>query len=732
MGTAKMSRMSDDGNSSDDLIAELARLMADDARGEPAPAAAKPVQERSGRPAPNPVAAPEPASARPAFGAPPSERLNATRSSDALYEHDERPNEDHLGTRVSPKMTPTFRNPTSRANLLREVVSEETPEFAENQRSQPEEDRTSHAAAQAPAPHQKIADDDAFKGMFGDERADARNAAPQFDDSDLEFEEIDFGDTAEPAQQASTPPATPRDPHSGFRAAPEPQDDPEDDPIAELIAAQLHDEPEQRDPHYGRDRAADDENDNFAIPPVFGLGNAAINTEGRTPPKADPLDDIESLISNAVRSGIASNETPRNESLRREPQIADEDVNGAASAAEAAILAATTSMRGGEAAAPQARANVDRFDDSLDDHRADTDEAPEAEWTPKREQRGGLRRLAGPAIAGTLLLALGFGLYWVFGAGPETDVDAPVLSATAEPVKIEPEQPAEAESEAPRSVVFDALDGNTAPGNTEQLVSRDQSGEVATDVASNDVSRIITSEDDGEEAGLANRKVRTVTVRPDGTIVSGEDTLAGAEVLPVERPDVPALPEGTQTAATELATQPILAADAVARLAAESTTAALVNTPVIPVPLPRPVNRPTTPTPGAGSIAAPVNNTFGATSTDANSQAVDLIANLANQTVAAPAATTPAAPSSNAGTLGSAYVQLSSQRSEEAANQSLAAAQRRFGQLLTGGPLEVQRVDLDDRGTFFRVRMPASSLQTANDVCTNIKANGGDCFVRTN
>lgn len=38
---------------------------------------------------------------------------------------------------------------------------------------------------------------------------------------------------------------------------------------------------------------------------------------------------------------------------------------------------------------------------------------------------------------------------------------------------------------------------------------------------------------------LANRKVRTVTVRPDGTIVSGDDALAGNEALPIDRPNGP-------------------------------------------------------------------------------------------------------------------------------------------------------------------------------------------------
>ena len=58
-----------------------------------------------------------------------------------------------------------------------------------------------------------------------------------------------------------------------------------------------------------------------------------------------------------------------------------------------------------------------------------------------------------------------------------------------------------------------------------------------------DVTRDVTpAAGDDSESGLANRKVRTVTVRPDGTIVSGDDAVAGGEALPVERPNVPAVP----------------------------------------------------------------------------------------------------------------------------------------------------------------------------------------------
>src|SRR5690606_25597145 len=65
------------------------------------------------------------------------------------------------------------------------------------------------------------------------------------------------------------------------------------------------------------------------------------------------------------------------------------------------------------------------------------------------------------------------------------------------------------------------------------------------------------------ETGLANRKVRTVTVRPDGTIVSGDDAVAGTEALPVDRPNVPEIP-GAEMAPSDLLTAAVAETQAVA------------------------------------------------------------------------------------------------------------------------------------------------------------------------
>ena len=83
-----------------------------------------------------------------------------------------------------------------------------------------------------------------------------------------------------------------------------------------------------------------------------------------------------------------------------------------------------------------------------------------------------------------------------------------------------------------------------------------------------------------------------------------------------------------------------------------------------------------------------------------------------------------ATPPSNA----PAYAQLSSQRSEAAARQSATEISNRYGTILGGANLEVQRVDLGERGIFYRVRVPATSRADASQLCANLKAAGADCL----
>jgi len=514
---------------------------------------------------------------------------------------------------------------------------------------------------------------------------------------------------------------------------------------------------------------------------------------------ADPIDEIESLIGDAVRVEMTPRQkspTPVVSSLNAPfaPQRTSIPLGNSdprAMTSEDAILAAAAAS-GAEVdswdtrSAPPVKQGRDKAAEKKEKAAA-AKAAKAAKAAAADEERatrrgGGMRQYIGPAVAGTLLLVAGFGLYWVLGLG-HTDGKAPVLTADPAAVKEMPAAPTPDANAPSGSVVFNEIDGGAAAANNqEQIVSRDQT-------SGDDVARVIAPEG-GDETGLANRKVRTVTVRPDGTIVSaGTDALAGSEVLPVDRPNVPAVPGQTVDASDLLTgvspTQP--AAPDAALTGTPAVTATPTPTtptfaPGAPVPMPRPTSRN-----GNASIdpqpTSPVNALVAdvGTTNDANSQIVDLIGNLANDSqpaaatvrqvaavqpeptpaavkpvaavqaapvaaapqaapvAAAPQAapTTPAKPAaqqvaSTGGASAPAYVQLSSQRSENDAVAAMETVKKRYGSLFGNTQLEVKRVDLGQKGVYYRVRLPAASMQSANQICSNVKAAGGDCYIPPN
>ncbi|KKB83759.1 hypothetical protein VW29_13850 [Devosia limi DSM 17137] len=420
----------------------------------------------------------------------------------------------------------------------------------------------------------------------------------------------------------------------------------------------------------------------------------------------DPIDEIESLIGRAVRVDLDSQHpasspapaapvaSPALRSLATptipvpsQPAAPSRGYSGADEAILAA--AAATGAQIGWVEPPEELSSL-------------------AEPEPRRSRapRAGRfsRALVGPFIAVALLLVAGLGLYWVLGLGGEPG-PVPLLTADADPVK---ETPAVDSTTSPQqSVVFNEIDG-VVPGAEEQIVSRDQAD-------LNEVTQVATP--DLSEEGLANRKVRTVTVRPDGTIVSGDESVAGSAILPVDRPNVPAVPGAAApdlVAATAPAATP---AEALPETPVAVTPEPVAVPPVSPgstvpavdgngTPIPGktatiPLNRPATFRNPVASAPAPVNAVVGA----------------------------PAAPAPAPGTAAPAYVQLSSQPTEAAAVQSANEIVRRFGSLFGGASLEVQQTEVAGVGTRFRVRVPAASTQSANQICASVKSNGGDCFV---
>lgn len=99
--------------------------------------------------------------------------------------------------------------------------------------------------------------------------------------------------------------------------------------------------------------------------------------------------------------------------------------------------------------------------------------------------------------------------------------------------------------------------------------------------------------------------------------------------------------------------------------------------------------------------------------------------------VAGAAQTTNALPTPVAS--GAYSAQVASQRTEADAQGSWRALQQRYPDILGGYKVSVKKVDLGDKGTFYRAQVgPFASRDQANQICQALHAQGGDCIVAKN
>ena len=520
------------------------------------------------------------------------------------------------------------------------------------------------------------------------------------------------------------------------------------------------------------------ESDRFVTAPVFGLGSRPADDAGNGKANRDPIDEIESLIGEAVR--VELNAPPPPPMARvHEPAVvakpAPQPVVPPLStqfAPRKSSLLEPASAPGVDAAILEAAAATGAEVGRIDTPQPNDTPAPNRRQSrrAKRERvehrsDGALRNFVIPVVAGTILVAIGFGLFWALGMGGRHSGATPILSASVTPAKTIPPKPADT---APHSVVMQELSGSAPTAAQETLQSRDQTaGDNVAQIAAPTPPPSTSAPATTPDGQLANRKVRTVTVRPDGTIISSDDSVAGSAELPVTRPNVPTVPgvspaEASDTlppiAATPVApAQPTAApaspspSDAAAQPSTQIASVTPSQMPALsttstqsdasaPLPMARDL-RPesnvqvadmstdTSPVQPASSVNAEIKPT-------AKGKPFDLIGNLA-ASADDQASATPRPPrqvgaqvadvETSTATGSAAHVQLSSQPSQAAAEASAASLQRRFGSLFNGAHLSIVKVDLGAKGVRYRVVMPASSLAGAKQLCTSIKSSGGDC-----
>jgi hypothetical protein len=318
----------------------------------------------------------------------------------------------------------------------------------------------------------------------------------------------------------------------------------------------------------------------------------------------------------------------------------------------------------------------------------------------------------------------------------------PVISGLQEPLKIFPEDSAAPPDDQTAKLDYSRVDGTGVSGPDRLVLPETpQPAELPPAPAGTSNS--------AELAPGTPKRVRTVIVRPDGTFVSEDE--AGASPAAAPEPAAPepaepapaAAPVVPDTASAQSEPVPSLPQPAVPEPAITETPAIVgespepaavpeVAEPAGPVPSVLPRRKPDAPVQVA--VAQPAAATPATAPAAQNDGPLDLSRQASVPSAPAAQASPPAAAPVSTSTAsippGTYIVQVTSQRSEAAANETYSGLQRRFPAILGNRNAVIVSANVEDRGVFYRARIPTGSREEAISLCESLQAAGGDCFVR--
>ncbi len=522
------------------------------------------------------------------------------------------------------------------------------------------------------------------------------------DRSDLMADETRFRSQRDPDH------ATPRPPESGRRRGPE-------DPLAELARLIGQEDPFADFTGGARPRAR-------AILPSPDPRTA--RQEPRYDPRHDDRDRERRRESYHTRSDGDGYDRPSTRDTRGaysygatpRPQREPEDRAAPADATYARRLGGRDPLpaRGKETDAAYDTTGASKYDPEYSDDAYLPDHAEEVlEDAQPRRRRAGFAIVAavvGIAIVGTAGV---FGYRAVFG--PSAGRQPPIIGPQVGPNKVAPAGPATPES----TKQFNDRVG----GPSERIMPRDETPiDVTARTGRPPVPAAAPSPAPaGPAVALAPqqpatftegpRRVRTVTVRADGTVVANPTPApaAPARVAPAPaaapaRPGAAPMAVNTYAPATE-DPEP------------EAPPPQATRGRVAPAPAATPA--PAARAPAAGPVWPPVAQPTAAQPTGpATAQA--------RVQTQAPTIQTPPPPAGY-------VVQVSSQRTEAEAHAAWQNLQSRYSSVLSGRQATIRRADLGDRGTFYRAQIgPFGNRDDANQLCQSLKSAGGECVVQRN
>jgi hypothetical protein len=311
------------------------------------------------------------------------------------------------------------------------------------------------------------------------------------------------------------------------------------------------------------------------------------------------------------------------------------------------------------------------------------------------------------AIAGIAALAVigtagAFGYRALVGSSGSTK-PPPVIKADTAPSKIVPA--ATGKDAQSNKLITERVNER---GQSEKLVSREEQPM--------DRPTAVALSQSGQQAALGSgvigsepKKVRTIAIHPDQPVADAAPSTMSAAAAPARSAPAPRAaaapprPAPETTADTE---EPATRSAPPQRQAATASGSA----PLSLNPNAAPSRAAPAPAPAPAAPAAPAR-------------------------AAAVAPQAPAAASAAASTGGGPgnYVQVSSQRSEGEAQAAFRSLQAKFPDQLGGREPSIHKADLGAKGTYYRAMVgPFANAAEASQLCSNLKAAGGQCLVQKN
>jgi hypothetical protein len=343
----------------------------------------------------------------------------------------------------------------------------------------------------------------------------------------------------------------------------------------------------------------------------------------------------------------------------------------------------------GQDAYDQAGYADEYYDEPAGQHADQYEQPEEMHYHSPQKPRSRKGILAIGAVAGAIVLGAGGAFLLGGNTTAFTGGEPPLIKASADPVKVQPQNPGGVEIPNQNKQIYERADQS---GDTKVVNREEQPVDVKQAVRMNagssaDATGATAAHPAGtapQSAGGLNlgepRKVRTIAIRPDGTLARPEGQQA-------------ARPSPVPTMALPAAAQAVPAANVAQATPAQPKPAA-------PAPAPKPVTATSTP------------------ASDASPQRVASVQPVAS--AAAPEVTA----------TGGFAVQLGVSGSEGQAQSALEQYQRKHADL-AGLPPLIRKAEVNGN-TVYRVRVGPMSRDEASSLCSKLQGQGGQCFVAKN